>query len=225
MLINEKDKKTIQSLLGEHLKNPVKLVLFTQKVSNIAQPFVQPCHWCQETESLLEEVASLSEKLHLEKWDFTLDEEKTREYRIDKIPAIVLVGKEDLGIRYYGIPAGYEFSSLIEDIIDVSREETKLSTETQEKLKKVHKDIHIQVFVTPTCPYCPPAVRLAHQMALENKHIRADMVEASEFPHFVQKYGVRGVPRTVINETISFEGAVPESVFLDAVLKAAGVEL
>ena len=60
MLINEKDKKTIQSLLGEHLRNPVKLVLFTQKVSNIAQPFVQPCHWCQETESLLEEVASLS---------------------------------------------------------------------------------------------------------------------------------------------------------------------
>jgi len=63
-------------------------------------------------------------------------------------------------------------------------------------------------------------VRLAHQFALENDLIRADMVEATEFPHLVQRYGVRGVPRTVVNETVSIEGALPEPAYLDRVLQA-----
>jgi glutaredoxin-like protein len=224
MVISEKDKKNIQTLFAKNLKEPVKLVLFTQKESKIVLPFVQPCQWCQETESLLKEVASLSDKLQVEIYDFVKDEAKVKEFKIDKIPAIVVMGKEDVGIRYFGIPAGYEFTSFVGDILDISRNQTELSPETKDKLGKIDKDIHIQVFVTPTCPYCPPAVRLAHQMAMVNPHIKADMVEASEFPALVQKYGVRGVPRTVINEGISFEGAVPENLFLEAVMKAAEAE-
>jgi predicted DsbA family dithiol-disulfide isomerase len=63
-------------------------------------------------------------------------------------------------------------------------------------------------------------VRLAQQMAVECEHITGDMVEATEFPQLVQKYGVMGVPRTVVNETVSFEGAVPEATFLAKVLSA-----
>lgn len=51
---------------------------------------------------------------------------------------------------------------------------------------------------------------LAHQLAIESDLITADMVEATEFPHLANKYQVMGVPRTVINETIQIEGAVPE---------------
>ena len=64
-------------------------------------------------------------------------------------------------------------------------------------------------------------MRLAQQMAIENENITGEMVEATEFPHLVQKYGVQGVPKTVVNETVSFEGAVPEAHFLSQVLKAA----
>jgi predicted DsbA family dithiol-disulfide isomerase len=63
-------------------------------------------------------------------------------------------------------------------------------------------------------------VRLAHQFALENDFIQADMVEATEFPHLVQRYGVRGVPRTVVNETVFIDGALPEELYLDRVLEA-----
>lgn len=52
--------------------------------------------------------------------------------------------------------------------------------------------------------------------------VTGDMVEATEFPHLVQKYGVMGVPKTVVNESVSFEGAVPEAHFLSEVMKAAG---
>jgi predicted DsbA family dithiol-disulfide isomerase len=62
-------------------------------------------------------------------------------------------------------------------------------------------------------------VVLAHRLALESPWIRADMVEATEFPHLANKYQVYGVPRTVINETIHIEGAVPESILMGELLK------
>lgn len=64
-------------------------------------------------------------------------------------------------------------------------------------------------------------MRLAHAFALECDLIRADMVEATEFPHLVQRYGVRGVPRTVVNEAVFIDGALPEDVYLARVLEAA----
>jgi len=60
---------------------------------------------------------------------------------------------------------------------------------------------------------------LAHRLAMESDWIRADMVEATEFPHLANKYQVYGVPRTVINETIQVEGAVPEPMFVEELMK------
>jgi alkyl hydroperoxide reductase subunit AhpF len=96
----------------------------------------------------------------------------------------------------------------------VGNGQSGLSEETRKELGALETPVHFQVFVTPTCPYCPRAVLLAHQMAMENDLIRADMVEAIEFPHLSTKYEVRGVPRTVINETEHLEGAVPEQMVL-----------
>src|SRR5690606_36762162 len=81
-------------------------------------------------------------------------------------------------------------------------------------------DVHLQVFVTPTCPYCPRAVVLAHAMAIASDRVRADMVEATEFPHLSMKYNVMGVPRTVINDREFVEGAVPEYMLVDAIRAA-----
>ena len=61
---------------------------------------------------------------------------------------------------------------------------------------------------------------LAHRLAMESDWIRADVVEATEFPHLANKYEVFGVPRTVINETIHVEGAVPEAMLVNEILKA-----
>ncbi len=130
------------------------------------------------------------------------------------------MGQKDYGLRFFGIPSGYEYSSLIEAILDVSKGKTGLNQKTKDALKTIDKDIHIQVFVTPTCPYCPLVVHLGHQFALESPRIRADMVESTEFPHVAHKYNVFGVPKTVINENIFLDGAVPEETFLENVLKA-----
>jgi predicted DsbA family dithiol-disulfide isomerase len=57
-------------------------------------------------------------------------------------------------------------------------------------------------------------VLLAYQLAIESDLIKADMVEVIEFPHLATKYQVMGVPRTVMNETVHVEGAVPEPMLM-----------
>ncbi len=97
-----------------------------------------------------------------------------------------------------------------------------MSSETKKALEKLEKPLHIQVFVTPTCPYCPKAVRMAHQMAIESDKIRGDMIEATEFPHLSNHYNVSAVPKIIINDVVDFEGALHEPVYLEKVLEAEG---
>jgi glutaredoxin-like protein len=226
-ILNKEVKKATIKKFDEEIKEKVTLLLFTQEPSRLVVPNHlkgQECMFCKETRELLKEVITLSDKIELTIYDFVGDKEKAAEYGIDKIPATIISGQKDYGLRFFGIPSGYEYSSLIEAILNVSKEKTGLSQKTREALKAIDKDIHLQVFVTPTCPYCSLAVRLAHQFALESPRIRADMVESTEFPHIAHKYNVYGVPRTVINEHIFIDGAVPEETFLKNVLKALNRE-
>ncbi len=193
------------------LTGEVKLVNFTQKIE---------CRYCEETRRLTEEIASLSPKISSKVYNFTLDKERSQEYRIDKIPAVVVEGEKDYGIRFFGIPGGYEFNSLVSSIVEVSAGSTDLSSESKDKIGRIDKPLHIQVFVTLTCPYCPGAVQMAHKLALESDYITSDMIESAEFPHLASKYGVMGVPRVVINEEFGFEGAHPEASFVEEVMKA-----
>ncbi|NOZ63330.1 MAG: glutaredoxin [Calditrichaeota bacterium] len=210
--IQEEDRNYLKKEF-EKMVNPVKLVFFTQKFE---------CQYCELTHELLGELSELSDKINVEIYDFVKDKEKAEQYNITRIPAIVIEGEKDYGIRFYGVPAGYEFSTLVEDIIDVSKGTTTLTEETKEALKKLEKPVHIQVFITLTCPYCPRAVRLAHQMAMESELVTGDMVEASEYPQLSNRYGVSAVPKIVINENVSFEGALPEPNYLEKVLEGEG---
>jgi glutaredoxin-like protein len=207
--LTEKDQQFVQNLF-ENMKDNVKLIMFTQELE---------CMYCRETRQILEEVASLSDKIELTVYNFQVDKEMANKYNIDKIPATVVEGKKDYGIRYYGIPSGYEFSSLLDDIVDVSKNESGFSSETKAMLAKIDKPLHLQVFVTPTCPHCPKAVRMAHKAAIENDYITADMVEATEFPHLAMRYDVKGVPRTIIAEEYPIEGAVSEMELVERILE------
>jgi glutaredoxin-like protein len=210
-LIPQKDRDILTKQFGEKLVNDVRLVVFTQET---------PCLFCKETELVVDELAELSPKIKVEKYDFVKDVVKAKEFRIDKIPAIAVIGNKDYGVRFYGIPSGYEFNSLVGAILDVSRGESGLSQKTKDVLKLMDNSVHIQVFVTPTCPLCPTAVRLAHRLAIESDMIWADMVESTEFVPLAQKYSVTGVPKIVINEKFEFNGALPEDLFVMHVMHA-----
>ncbi len=213
-LMDDKTRNDVREMLKE-LTGPVKLVMFTQTFE---------CDYCKETRELVEEVAELSDQITVEVFNFVTDKAVADTYQIDKIPAIAVLGADDkdYGIRFYGIPAGYEFTSLLEALKMVSTGANILKPATLEFLQGLSEPLHLQVFVTPTCPYCPGAVVLAHYMALASDKVTADMVEATEFPHLSMRYNVMGVPRTVINDSRDrfIEGAVPEPVFVARIRQA-----
>ncbi len=203
------------------MKQDVALVHFTTTRSD--------CMYCEETKQLLEEIAPLSDKLHLEVYDIEADADKAQAYGVDKTPATIVAAYDNgeiknFGIRYFGIPSGHEFSSLIQDIMTVSERDSGLKPETREFLKSLSEPVHLQVFVTPTCPYCPRAVTLTHRMALESDKVVADMIEAMEFNELSNEYGVSGVPHTDINHHKgTVVGAVPEEHFVAEIRRVLGM--
>lgn len=211
-ILNDDIKQQVRDALAD-LDAPVKLVVFTQGEGGAVE-----CAMCAETRGLLEEVAALSDKVSVEVRDFVKDSEVAETYGIDKIPAVAVVrdgdAPADFGIRLFGIPSGYEFGTLIEDIRLASSGNPELSEGTLDQLAQLTSPVEIQVFVTPTCPYCPRAVLLAHRLAMASDLVTASMVEATEFPHLANRYQVYGVPRTVINDVIHVEGAVPETMLI-----------
>jgi len=200
------------------IKEPVQILFFGSD---------SDCDYCGDTRQLLEEVTALDERIGLSVYDLTADADVSRRFNVDKAPGIVIAAKDgdqvlDFGIQYSGIPSGHEFSTLINDILLVSGRDSGLSPQVRDYLKKLDKPLHMQVFVTPTCPYCPRAVLLAHQMAMENPGmIRAEGVEATEFPELSNRFGVSGVPQTVINAGAgTVVGAVPANQLLSEIMHA-----
>ncbi|MBD3181384.1 glutaredoxin [Candidatus Poribacteria bacterium] len=207
-------KESQQEQLKEKFKDldeKIKLIVFTQEME---------CQYCRETRGLMEDLADLADKIDIEVYDFVNDKEKVEEYNIDKIPATVVEGEKDYGVRFYGIPAGYEFTSLVATIMNISSSESELSEKTIEELKKIDKPLNIDIFVTLTCPYCPNAVEIAHKLAKENDFIKSNMIESSEFPELMQKNNITSVPTVVVNNDMNFPGNLPEKEFVDNLIKA-----
>ncbi len=142
----------VRALFTDNLQEPVTIELFTRKRSLLTIPGQTECPYCEETEQLLNEVAGLSPKLSLTVHDLRTEPQAGADEGVtaDLVPTIVLHGQGRGKVRFMGIPAGNEFSTLIQDIVDLSKGTTSLSTATREDLENLTGDVHIRVFVTPT---------------------------------------------------------------------------
>jgi glutaredoxin-like protein len=211
-LIPDDKKEVLRNELKERMVDPVRIVMFTQEIE---------CRFCSDTRQLVQELATLNDKITVDVYDFMADGDKAKELKIEKIPALAIIGKKDYGVRIYGIPYGYELQTLINAVTNVSRGKTDLSDKTKSILADVKSPVHIQVFVTLTCPHCPVAASIAHKLAVESDMISADVIDSGEFATLAQKYAVIGVPKVVINETIEFVGAFNEDLFAEHVVLGA----
>src|SRR3989454_7656787 len=126
----------------QRIAGPVKLVVFSQEL--VAGDL------CRQNEQLIKEVAALSDQISVEVLNPAVDKERARAYGIEEVPAIVVEGARDYGVRFLGIPAGYEFSNLIDSIIAVSSGQATPTPRTKASLAALAGDIHIKVFSTPT---------------------------------------------------------------------------
>jgi glutaredoxin-like protein len=189
------------------LDKPISLVLFED---------FPDCEYCSDTLELLTDLSKLTPSIHLVHYDIKVETDNKRKYGAYLTPFISVAKGAveepvDVGVHFVGIPVGHEFSALISSILMVSKGKTNLSPETQDFLRNLDHPIDLQVFSTPTCPYCPRAISLAHQMALESSLVTATAIEALEFPDLAQQYNISGVPHTAVNFGAGhILGAIPE---------------
>jgi len=210
-MLSEPVKKKAAEMLAK-VANPVKLVMFTQEME---------CQFCREARGVIEELAALSDKLSVEVFDMVKDSAKAAEFRVDKVPTICVTGDKDYGIRYYGVPAGFEFTTLLTLVELVGSRDSGLKPESKSRLSSLTSPADIQMFVTLTCPVCPGAAVTAARFALESDKVSLSIIDATEFPQLAGLYNVMAVPKTVVNRGHSFEGALPEDRFVDEVLRGA----
>ena len=210
-LFDEKVSQQLSQLLSK-IKNPITIIFFTQEIE---------CPTCQTTHQFVEEITRLNNKISLKIYNLIKDADVAKQFAIDKIPAIVITDTHHTikGVRFFGIPAGYEINSFIAACVEVSGVVEPIPDALLERIKKIAKPVHIQVFVTLTCPYCPAAVATAHRLALENSNITADMIESTTFTPLAVKHNVSSVPKVVINDIYEFVGAQPMNVFIDMIEK------
>ncbi len=208
--------------MDEATKEQVRVMFATLESDVTIHLFVKEheCLYCGDTAKLAELVADLSNKVSIVKHTDDIGSGIAAEMGIRFHPTIVLHGKDKYKVRFMGIPAGHEFGALIASIVSVSTGAVPLEPDVIEDIKAIDKPLHIQVFTTPQCPYCPNMVRLAHYAAIINPLIEADMVEALEFQELATKYQVFGVPKTVINETVHVEGAISADTFVERLYDA-----
>lgn len=208
-LLPEDKKELLRDDFKIKLVDPVKIVMFSSEVE---------CRYCSQTRKIVEEFDSLSDKVSVDIYDFVKDQAKAKAMGIDKVPALAIIGRHDYGVRYYGMPYGYELQTLIETIINVSKGTTDLSEKTQTLLKNLSDPVNIKVFVTLTCPHCPTVAAIAYKLAIACDLIKTDVIESSEFSDLAAKYSVMGVPKVIVNDKVDFLGEFNETLFVKRIL-------
>ncbi len=199
-------------LLDEETKNAIKKDFFSVLEETVTLEFHEkPGQFTEEIKALLNELKELTDKLNVEIKPADANEEG---------PVIIFKSPHIKGdARFYGAPTGYEFATLLEAIKMASTGKIG-NPPSREFAPKINKPIKLEVFVTPTCPYCPTSAIFALIMAFLNENVHGYVYEAIEFPEKSQKYQVSGVPKTVINDGQGeFVGAYPEEVALKTLEK------
>ena len=176
------------------------------------------CFSCTKTETLVREIDQLSNKISLKVYDVEKDKEIATKYDIELVPAIVVVGKENYGLKHYGFPGGKEFNPLFEAMIYSSMSRPQATEEITKKLNTIENPVEVKVFVTSTCPSCPDMVRIADMYSIVSDKISTVVIMSNEFEDYSKNYKITAVPTTVINENFRKEGLMDEESFINYVV-------
>lgn len=202
------------------ITQPVEMVLFTG--SRIEIPGAEPHGLQDEALQLLREVTALNPQLSLV--EKTLLDPEAQQIGLSRAPTILLreQGSNRHNIRFIGLPSGYEFATLLQTLLMLGTADSQLGATSQTQVDQIDSPVHLQTFVTPTCPHCPQAVLAAFRMAYHNPQVLAEGIEAGEFPRLSQQFRISGVPDTIITGKQSRRvlGGQPDRVFVQAALEA-----
>lgn len=195
------------------LRGPVKMLLFTAR---------QECDQCDAAEAQLREMVELNDHLSLEVRFSRAEAGMMARYGVDQVPALVLEGPAGNRVRFYGMPGGLEFPSLLEALVEVGAGTAEIAPAARAMLEGSTTPVRLQVFVTPTCPWCPPAVRTANRFATALPNVTAVTIDATAFPGLAAAHHVQSVPHVVINGREAWDGDGGDEALARLIRQAPG---
>lgn len=167
------------------------------------------CGTCPEAKQLAEELSTISRgKVNFE----VLDLLSARHLKPRYVPAFIYDTVKK-NVRYYGLPSGQEFAPFIY-VHEYISDGVKLQKQVVEEVESIETPMHVKVFVTPECPYCPIVVDFMNQVGIVNSNILVEAIEAFEHPYEADKYHVLYVPYVAITRIEDYDvyGASPIEV-------------
>ena len=148
--LSDKDREFLKQRFDTEMDHTVRILLFTEVASGLYVPGMRQCESCEDTEALLTEVADISERLELEVYNVKEHPDLVDEWRITATPTIAVCRQEDSGVRFMGLPSGYEFTSFLETVISAGSDTYGLTQASKDRLENLEIDLEIKTFSTPT---------------------------------------------------------------------------
>ncbi len=206
-ILGEDTRKALSEAF-EMLRDDVPIEVFVQPGQNDEFNAI--------TVQLMKAIAGLSPRIKVSVHD--LKGEQAQKRGVSRSPS-VLIAPDRYRMRFTGAPVGEEGISFIQTLLRVSLGESTLTPASKAKLAKLGEKRHIQVFVSPTCPFCPGEVISAFKAAIERPDlVSAEAVEATENLDWARRIGLGGVPHTIVNGVTVSKGLQPEERFIDNLL-------
>lgn len=199
----------IRKLMQEHLRSmqdELIIEVFTQAGTND--------HYNGATIELIRTLAELSPKIHVAY--FTLDDEQAGKRRVVRTPT-VLLAPDHYAIRFTGAPLGEEGRSFLMALLMISTQNVMIKPKSVERLALLTKSRQIEIFVSPTCPYCPQQVMYGISAAIARPDlISVETIEIFEHQDIAGKRGVVSVPQTFMQGVLVARGGEPEEFFIES---------
>lgn len=208
--INEKFAEEIREKFNRELLNTVTLTL-------IDSP--SRCEIGQVIKEMVQELASLNDKIRIKYIDLDKEPELVDVYSIDKVPALLLSGSRDSGIAFFGSPSGYQLRALAECVVYVSKGEVEFSEDVRQIINSINKLTHLQLFVTASCRFCYDVSKTICKLAVANENVVVDIIMATEFKELAARYMVIQVPKLVVNGKRYIVGAPEEAKLVELICK------
>ncbi|MEW5745611.1 MAG: thioredoxin-disulfide reductase [Nitrospirota bacterium] len=212
-LIPEETRSVLRDTF-KHMHDKVLVEVYTGE---------QKTQFTEATVELVKAIAELTDKVEAK--FYTVNSEQAKQRGITRSPALV-IAPDRFKIRYIGAPVGEEGRTLIMMLLLASTRGTLLSDEALKRLFELKEPRHIQIFVSPTCPYCPQQALNAVSAAIALPGlITAEIIEMYENRDYMEKYHIVTVPFTVINDVPIGTGVRTPEVFIEEVIGLASAEI
>jgi hypothetical protein len=213
-MISERTLSLIKASTNR-MNKPVRLVLFTSDTG---------CASCPDALELARAIKGHYKKIVMESYDLVMDRDKSGQYGIQRVPAIVLQGGDEEAVTFYGVMEDNLAIILMDTIQALSDSRKWFPEEVRSVLKHLAHDVTIRVFVESDCPQCRPVAGTAIGFALESKYVYTDIIVADDFPELVKKHKIKTMPTTIFGENLQREGPLADSEFLEMIFEAEGAK-